>query len=126
MSVVGQGVRAEVDAGVCGLVSVIEARSPDGIQVTVSIESECPRVRTLAAAWSDGGLDAAGCSLSAQELLRASLIETTPARLAAEQGLHPACLVPVAVLKAAEAAAGLALPSDCSITLTRVENGPKG
>jgi hypothetical protein len=120
MSVVGQGIRATVDAGVCGLVSVVEARSPDGMQVTVSIESECSRVQALTAAWSDGGLDAF------QELLRASLIETTPARLAAEHGLHPTCLVPVAVLKAAEAAAGLALPSDCCITLTRVENGPEG
>jgi hypothetical protein len=53
------------------------------------------------------------------ELLRKSLLETCTARLAAECDLHTACLVPVAVLKAAEAAAGLALPCSCGIQLER-------
>lgn len=121
MSVVGQGIRAEVNAGVCGLVSLIEASSPDGMQVTVSIESDCPRVQVVAAQWS---AKEGGATLDAfQELLRAAFVETTPARLAAESGLHPTCPVPIAVLKAAEAAAGLALPCDCSIKLTRLDDG---
>jgi hypothetical protein len=41
--------------------------------------------------------------------------------LAAKHGLHTACPVPIAVLKAVEAAASLALPCDCSIEMTRVE-----
>ena len=121
MGGVGRGVRAEVNAGVCGLISVIEASSPDGMQVRVSIESDCSRVRAIAAEWATRER---GATLDAfQELLRVPLVETTPARLASEHGLHPTCPVPIAVLKAAEAAAGLALPFDCSITLTRLDEG---
>ena len=107
------GIRAIVDAGVCGLTSLVEAGSPDGQTVVVRIESDCPRVQALAGDLA--GLDAF------QELLSLPLAQTTPALLAAKHGLHPTCPVPVAVLKAAEVAAGLALPCDCSIKLTRVE-----
>jgi hypothetical protein len=106
-------IRAEVNAGVCGLASLVEAGSPDGQRVVVRIESDCPRVQALAGELAD--LDAF------EELLRLPLAQTTPARLADKHGLHPTCPVPVAVLKAAEAAAGLALPCDCSVKLTRVE-----
>ena len=106
-------IKAEVDAGVCGLASLIEAGSADGQNVVVRIESDCPRVQALAGAL--GELDAF------HELLRLPLAQTTPALLAAQHGLHPTCPVPVAVLKAAEAAAGLALPCGCSISLTRDE-----
>jgi len=106
-------IKAEVDAGVCGFASLIEAGAPDGQNVVVRIESDCPRVQAFAGELAD--LDAF------QELLRRPLAQTTPALLASRHGLHPTCLLPVAVLKAAEAAAGLALPCDCSIKLTRVE-----
>ena len=120
MDVIGKSICAEVNAGVCGLVSLIQASSPDGMQVTVSIESDCPRVQAFAAAWT---AREGGATLDAfQELLRVPLVETTPARLALEHGLHPTCPVPIATLKAAEAAAGLALPCDCSIKLMRLDN----
>jgi hypothetical protein len=106
-------IRAEVDAGVCGLASLVEARSPDGQTVVVRIESDCPRVQALAGELAD--LDAF------EELLRLLFAQTTPALLAEKHRLHSTCLVPVAVLKAAEAAAGLALPCDCAVKLTRIE-----
>jgi hypothetical protein len=109
-------VRVKVNAGVCGLGSVVEASSQDGMNVTVRVESDCPRVLACADELINGpALDAF------EELLRRPLIETTPALLAARHGLHPACPVPIAALKAVEAAAGLALPCDCSIEMTRVE-----
>ena len=107
------GIRAEVDAGVCGLKSLIEARSPDGQTVVVRIESDCPRVQALAGDLAD--LDAF------EQVLRLPLTKTRPALLAEKHRLHPTCPVPVAVLKAAEAAAGLALPCDCAVKLARVE-----
>ena len=117
----GPRIRGEVNAGVCGLASVIEASSPDGMHVTISIESDCPRVRALAAEWA---AREGGATLDAfQELLRAPLVERLPRGWRQSKDLHPTCLVPVAVLKVAEAAAGLALPCDCSITLTRVDDG---
>lgn len=83
------------------------------MNVTVEIESECPRIQAYAA--QALVLDAY------QELLSKPLAQTLPVLLAAEHRLHTACLVPSAVLKAAEVAAGLALPQDASIHLERVE-----
>jgi hypothetical protein len=104
---------AQVKPGVCGLASRVKASSPDGMNVVVEIESECPRLQAYAAQPME--LDAY------QELLSTPLTQTLPARLAAEHGLHTTCLVPVAVLKAAEVAAGLALPQNASIELERID-----
>ncbi len=135
MDVIGQGVRAEVQAGVCGLVTVIEASSSDGMHVTLRVESNCPRVAQAFSVPRNGANEASaavvaeratgrsGITLDAfQEVLRNPLAETTPARLAAAHGLHSACLVPIAVLRAAEAAANLALPCDCHIKLIRLDD----
>jgi hypothetical protein len=79
--------------------------------VLLSIQSACPKVRVLAEALTE---------LAAfDEVLRHPQIETTPAQLAAEHGLHATCLVPVGVLKAVEAAAGLALPAASTIDLVK-------
>ena len=104
---------AAVNPGVCGLASRVKASSPDGMNVVVEIESACPRIQAFAAQAME--LDAY------QELLSTQLAQTLPVRLAAEHNLHPTCLVPVAVLKAAEVAAGLALPQNASIELERID-----
>jgi hypothetical protein len=83
------------------------------MEVVVEIESACPRVQSYAAQ---------ALTMDAfQELLGKPLAQTLPVLLAAEHNLHTTCLLPVAVLKAAEAAAGLALPQNASIELERVE-----
>ena len=104
---------AEVSPGACGLVSRIKASSPDGMKVVLEIESACPRVQAYAAQAQP--LDAY------QELLSKPLAQTLPVLLAAEHSLHTTCLIPLAVLKAAEAAAGLALPQTSSVQLERVD-----
>jgi len=104
---------AEVTPGVCGLASRVKAYSSDGMNVTVEIESACPRIQSFAARAME--LDAY------QELLGKPLSQTLPVRLAAEHNLHTTCLVPVAMLKAAEVAAGLALPQNASIELERID-----
>jgi hypothetical protein len=83
------------------------------MNVIVEIESACPRIQTYAGQAME--LDAY------QELLSTPLAQTLPVRLAAEHNLHTTCLVPVAVLKAAEVAAGLALPQNASIELERLD-----
>lgn len=104
---------AEVTPGACGLASRVKATSPDGMNVVLEIESDCPRVLAYAAQVT---------SLNAfQELLSKPLAQTLPVLQAAEHKLHTTCLVPMAVLKAAEAAAGLALPQASSIQLERGE-----
>jgi hypothetical protein len=103
---------AEVDPGACGLTSRIKASSPDGMNVVLEIESACLRVQAYAPRAMV--LDAY------QELLNKPLAQTLPVRLAAEHNLHTTCPMPLAVLKAAEVAAGLALPQTTSIRLERV------
>ena len=104
---------AEVSPGACGLVSRIKASSPDGMNVVLEIESACPRIQAYAEQAME--LDAF------QELLSKPLAQTLPVLLAAEHNLHTTCLVPLSVLKAAEVAAGLALPQNASIQLERVD-----
>jgi hypothetical protein len=82
------------------------------MNVLLEIESDCPRVQGYAAQVAE--LDAF------QELLSKPLAQTAPVLAAAEHNLHITCLLPVAVLKAAEAAAGLALPQTSSVQLDRV------
>ena len=101
---------AEFDGGVCGLGTIVRATSSDGVTVLLNIASECPRISAMAGEMT--ALDAL------EEVLRKPLIETTPALLAAKHKLHASCLAPVGILKAVEAAAGLALPCVCQIKLT--------
>ena len=104
---------AEVCPGVCGLECRVKAASPDGMNVVLEIESACLQVQAYAAEIQ--ALDAY------QELLSKPLAQTSPVLLAAEHKLHTTCLVPLAVLKAAEAAAGLALPRHAHIELEGVD-----
>lgn len=106
-------IRATIQGGICGLDTVIDAWSVDGMVVRLEVKSDCPKVQELAAELTE--VDAI------EQVLRRPLVETEVARLAAEQGLHATCLVPVGILKAVEAAAGLALPSTCTISLSRID-----
>jgi hypothetical protein len=105
--------RAQISGGACGFETIIEAASPDGMHVTLTIDSDCPQVAALAAELTE--LDAF------EQVLRTPLTETIPLRLAVEHKLHTSCLVPVGILKSVEAAAGLALPAESWIKLLKTE-----
>lgn len=106
-------IRAEIKGGICGLVTIVHATCSDGMTVLLSIESDCAHIRDMAAEMT---------ALNAlDEVLRRSVIETSPAQLAATHRLHTTCLAPLGILKAVEAAAGLALPSSAGVELGRVE-----
>jgi len=105
-------IHAEIEPGICNLRTTVEADCPDGMTVQLHIESECPRIRALAAELAE---------LNAFQELFKPLRQTLVAELAAKHQLHTTCLAPVGILKAAEAAASLALPADGHIKLARVE-----
>jgi hypothetical protein len=105
--------RATIQGGICRLDTVVDAWSADGVVVRLEVKSDCPKVQGLAAELIE--VDAI------EQVLRKSFFETEVARLAAGQGLHATCLVPVGILKAVEAVAGLALPSTCTISLSRID-----
>jgi len=95
-----------VTPGNCNFAARIEAAPDAEGNLRVSVASQCPRVREFAAAIA---------SLSATCAAGWKCAEFFVYGPAARANLHPACPVPVSVLKALEVAAGLALPQDVAL-----------
>ncbi len=79
----------------------------------LQVQSDCPLVGRLS-----GALPVFDAF---QQVLCVPLKDTHVAQLAAEFKLHTACPAPFGLLKAVEAAAGLALPAESSVVLARIE-----
>jgi hypothetical protein len=105
-------IKGEIKTGICGFQATVEARSEDGMTVELAIQSDCPRVRALAAELT---------SMDAFQEIFKPLNKTEVLELAARHKLHTACVVPVGILKCVEAAAHLALPATSVIALTQEE-----
>ena len=104
--------RVEIDAGVCGHTTTATAVRGDGYSVRLSIESTCPHVRSIAA-------DVAEVDAVKQIGLRNGLPPVLQA--AYTHCAHAACPVPAGLVKAIEVAAGLALPADVSMRISKEE-----
>jgi len=102
--------QAEIFAGICGFTTHVAAHKDGAGQVALSIESECKAIQRLAA----------------------TLTEVDPFReftfrgqgpltlqLASKYCSHAACPVPAGIIKAIEVEAGLALPADVSIRVSK-------
>ncbi len=99
-----------VDAGVCGHAATVKATKTSGYSVRVELESDCPHVQKIA-------VEPIEVDALRQIGLRGGLpplLETAYACCA-----HAACPVPSALIKAVEVAAGLALPDDVTMTITK-------
>ena len=100
-----------VIAGVCGMSSQIKATAdqPYGV-VHLDITSDCPHVQKMAAELAEVN--------SVQEI---SFRRGGPKTLmvAAQTLPHAACVVPSGIIKAIEVAAGLALPKDAMVTVSK-------
>ena len=106
----GQLAKAEICSGVCGFNTTVEARKDDSGQVELSIESECKAINRLAA------------ELTLVDPYREFTYKgegPLTFEVAAEHCSHAACPVPVGIIKAIEIEAGLALPADVSIKLSK-------
>ena len=101
--------KACISAGVCGLQTTVTARS-QGSRCAILIDSACRVVRKVADELVD--VDPL-CELFSQDGPPRIL------QLAAKHRLHAACPVPVGILKAIEVEAGLALPANVSIAISR-------
>jgi hypothetical protein len=101
---------AEITSGICGFTARVETHM-NGRKCTVSIESGCDAVQRLAEALQE--VD------PFQEIsFRGEGPQTL--RMGAKHCRHPACPVPVGIVKAIEVEAGLALPADAIIRLSKV------
>jgi hypothetical protein len=100
-------IRLDIDPGICGLQTRLQASSDDGRLVRLNIESQCPSIQAL-----QGSLG----ELDAYEVCFAGFRDSPVYAAAGEHFKHAACPVPGAIIKAVEAAAGLALPKNVCCT----------
>jgi hypothetical protein len=103
--------KADVDAGICGFGAYIVADAEDMMgSAKVSIKTECPNLRKLGESLDVDIMDLMknGCGSEAHK----QITDAVPA-------LHCPCPVTLALLQAVKVAAGLALPKDIKIVLTK-------
>lgn len=104
----------DIDAGACGFKTSARASSEDSQQVLFEVTSDCENIRRLAAALKDQEpIDAyQEISPAAESVLMRTVRSTLT-------GCCAGCAVPVGLFKAMQVAAGLALPKDITIKLTK-------
>ncbi len=102
--------KAEICSGVCGFNTTVEAQKDGSGQIQLTIESDCKAIQRLAA------------ELTQVDPFREFTYKgerPLTFEVAAEHCSHAACPVPVGIIKAVEIEAGLALPADVSIKLSK-------
>ncbi|MBW2594180.1 MAG: hypothetical protein JRE58_14505 [Deltaproteobacteria bacterium] len=100
--------KAEIFAGICGFNTTVEVKVNGSCDI--SIDSECQSIQKL------------GASLKhVNPFEEISFRGEGPAtlRMATKHCAHAACPVPAGIIKAVEIAAGLALPADATIKLSK-------
>jgi hypothetical protein len=107
---------ADIEAGVCGFRTQATAASEDGQHVTLAVDTDREKIGQLAAAMADRQpLDAfREISPAGERVFMATVRETL-------KGCCAGCVVPAGLFKAMQVAAGLALPKDISIRLSKSE-----
>jgi hypothetical protein len=104
--------KAEIDAGICGFRTTVVARQNGDGTVHLEVESDCKAVMKLAERIHQ-----------VDPYREFTWRRQGPQTLAeAPQCLsHPACPVPSGIIKVVEVEAGLALPKDVTITISKSE-----
>jgi len=102
-----------VEAGICGFTATIEVVRLSARRVRVRVVSECEMVSEMNSQLEE---------LDWQDALRQ--LEDSPVYNSAFEHIkHPACPVPVAILKAIEVEVGAALPQDVAIRFEITNRG---
>ena len=104
--------KAEIYSGICGFSTEVDAQKDGSGQVELNIDSECKAIKRLAAELTQ-------VDPFREFTYRGEGPQTF--QLAAEYCSHAACPVPVGIIKAIEIEAGLALPADVSIKLSKTD-----
>ena len=106
--------RVEIEAGVCGFRTQALAASDDGQHVTLAVETDCEKIGQVAAALAAvQPLDAFQEIHPAKESVLLGCVRQTL------KGCCAGCAVPAGLFKAMQVAAGLALPADIAIRLSK-------
>lgn len=108
--------KVEIQAGICGFGTTVEARSEDSQHVSFEIHSDCEKIQTLADrlkaqepidAWMEIHPGGPGVLLG---VVRETLV-----------GCCSGCAVPVGIFKGMQVAAGVALPKDIAIRIEHAD-----
>jgi hypothetical protein len=103
--------KAEVFAGICGFRTTIETKNVEDM-VKLVIQSDCPAITRLAGQLTE--VD------PFQEITFRSGGPLT-FQMSVKYCSHTACPVPIGIIKAVEVEAGLALPMDVAIKVSKSE-----
>lgn len=98
-------VELEINAGICGFKTKVNAESGEKYKCTLNVESECPHVKKMAEKINEVN--------AMNELFKKGQSQI----LSATEGVIPHITCPVAggMLRAVEVCSGLALPKDVTI-----------
>ena len=105
--------RALVDPGICGKTVTIEVVKAGRRRVRVKVTTDCEKVTRLGESLLE---------LDQWEALKPQ-VDSQVYKCASECRLHGACPVPMAILKAIEVEAGLALPRPVLVQFETTEQG---
>ena len=102
--------KAIIQPGICGFTTTVEVTTIGKRNCSIAIESECPHIQKLASVLTE-----------VDPFTEISFRGEGPKvlKLGTEYCSHPACPVPVGIIKAIEVEARLALPKDVQITLEK-------
>jgi len=104
--------KVEIDPGICGLPSTVRAELDEATyRCKISVQSECAAIRKM-------GAELAEVDPFQEISLRRGDGPLT-LRKAQELCSHASCPVPSGIIKVVEVAAGLALPADVSMKITK-------
>lgn len=102
--------KATIMAGVCGFKTEVLAQKSQGFNVSLEINSDCPAFSDL----NEQLTEVDGMSCIMDKVGQGPVYEAC--RVSCK---HSACPVPMGIIKAVEVEAGLALPKDASVTVTK-------
>ncbi|WKY44581.1 hypothetical protein Q5O14_00380 [Eubacteriaceae bacterium ES2] len=102
--------KAIIQSGVCGFKTEVTAEKADGFDVNLNIVSECPAFSDLSTELKK--VDGMTCIMD--KIGQGPVYEACRTNCK-----HSACPVPMGILKAVEVAAGLALPKDVTVSITK-------
>ena len=109
-------IKTTIKAGVCGFKTTVLARSDDIQNVSLTIESDCEKIRGVA--------DGLSAPIDAYQEIGAGFDGVVyKAVLAGLKGCCAGCVVPSGIFKSVQVAGGVALPAPVTIDIERVEQG---
>ena len=105
---------ADIQAGICGFRTRVAASGEGARRVSFTVETDCETIAALAAALTEHGAFDAFDEIDSRT--ESALMTVVRAHL---KGCCDGCAVPVGLFKAMQVAAGLALPREVVIELTK-------